>query len=121
MPLIDDLERQVRERLKELEPLVNEAAQLRAVLSNFERGRDTPGRRRGTGEPGTRRRGRPPGSATGGRAELALRLVAERPGVTVAELAEEMGIGTTYLYRVMPALEREGKVRKNGTGYEPAT
>ncbi len=51
---------------------------------------------------------------------MALHLVNERPGITVAELADEMGIGTTYLYRVMPALERDGMVRKRGTGYEPA-
>jgi hypothetical protein len=30
-----------------------------------------------------------------------------------------MEIGPTYLYRVMPALEREGKVRKVGKGYVP--
>jgi hypothetical protein len=38
----------------------------------------------------------------------------------VAELASELGIGTTYLYRVMPALEREGRVQKRGTGYHSA-
>ena len=31
-----------------------------------------------------------------------------------------MGIGTTYLYRLLPRLEREGKLRKEGKGYHLA-
>lgn len=114
--ILSDVERQVRERLKELEPLVKEAEQLRRVLASFEDARSGVTRR----GPRTGRRGRPAGSATGSRAAEALRLVGERPGITVSELADAMGIGTTYLYRVMPSLEREGKVRKEGTGYLPA-
>ncbi len=117
--ILTDVERQVRERLKELEPLVKEAEQLRRVLASFEDARARPGARAARPKT-TGRRGRPAGSATGSRAAEALRLVAERPGITVSELADEMGIGTTYLYRVMPALERDGKVRKAGTGYQPA-
>jgi hypothetical protein len=119
---LDDVEKRVRDRLKELEPLVREAAQLREVLANFEGTRAQaqrgPAAGRGTGRT-SRPRGRPVGSATGGRAREALGLVAERPGITVAELAEAMVTGPTYLYRVMPSLEREGKVQKIGTGYHP--
>jgi DNA-binding HxlR family transcriptional regulator len=35
-----------------------------------------------------------------------------QPGITIPELAAKMGIVTTYLYRVLPALEKEGKVRR---------
>ena len=118
--ILSDVERQVRDRLKELEPLVAEAEQLRRVLASFEDARAQPANS-GRARRGPRaKRGRPAGSATGSRAAEALRLVAERPGITVSELAEQMGIGTTYLYRVMPSLEREGKVRKDGTWYESA-
>jgi septal ring factor EnvC (AmiA/AmiB activator) len=122
--ILSDVERQVRDRLKELEPLVAEAEQLRRVLESFEQARAEPAkaaapRRKPRARTGARR-GRPAGSATGSRAAEALRLVDERPGITVSELADAMGIGTTYLYRVMPSLERAGKVRKAGTGYEPA-
>lgn len=137
--LVADLERQVRDRLKELEPLVEEAAELRQLLTKLEdsrsaergsrqsRGASAGGsgrgsrQSRGAATAGSGRRGRPQGSATGGRRAMALRLVVERPGITVADLAGEMGIGTTYLYRVMPSLERDGAVRKVGAGYEPAS
>ena len=63
---------------------------------------------------GTGRRGRPRGSGT--RAIQALELVKARPGITIPELAEAMGIKQNYLYRVMPGLAEEGKVIKSGAG-----
>jgi DNA-binding IclR family transcriptional regulator len=45
--------------------------------------------------------------------------VSARPGITIPELAEAMDIQANYLYRVMPTLEREGKVRKQGKGWQP--
>ena len=44
----------------------------------------------------------------------ALELVKARPGITIPELAEAMGIKQNYLYRVMPTLAEEGKVTKSG-------
>ena len=66
---------------------------------------------------GTARRGRPKGSGT--RAIQALELVKARPGITIPELAEAMGIKQNYLYRVMPGLAEEGKVTKSGRGWHP--
>ena len=56
---------------------------------------------RGTGA----KRGRPKGGGT--RAAQALQLVGDRPGITIPELAEAMGIQQNYLYRVMPGPRRE--------------
>jgi DNA-binding IscR family transcriptional regulator len=42
------------------------------------------------------------------------------PGITIGELAKKMGITPNYLYRVMPALQKEGKVRKRDKGWYPA-
>ncbi|MGH2948887.1 MAG: hypothetical protein ACRDPC_21980, partial [Solirubrobacteraceae bacterium] len=64
---------------------------------------------------GNRRRGRPRGSGT--RAQQALKLVGERPGITIPELAGAMGIKQNYLYRVMPGLANDGKVTKSGRGW----
>ena len=64
---------------------------------------------------GTGRRGRPKGSGT--RAIQALELVKARPGITIPELAEAMGIKQNYLYRVMPGLADDGKVTKSGRGW----
>ena len=70
--------------------------------------------RRSSGS-GTARRGRPRGSGT--RAVQALELVKARPGITIPELAEAMGIKQNYLYRVMPGLAEDGKVTKSGRGW----
>ena len=55
------------------------------------------------------------GEAADGRE--ALELVRSRPGITIPELAEAMGIQQNYLYRVMPGLAEEGKVTKSGRGW----
>ena len=51
---------------------------------------------------------------------MALELVRARPGITIRELAEAMGIHANYLYRVMPTLESEGQVVKRDRGWHPA-
>lgn len=66
----------------------------------------------------TRRRpGRRKGSGT--RSVQALSLVQGQPGISIPELAARMGIKQNYLYRVLPSLEQEGKVRKQGRGWHP--
>lgn len=74
--------------------------------------------RRPTRAPRRRGRGRPRGSGT--RARQALELVRARPGITISEMAEAMGIHANYLYRVMPTLESEGQVKKRDKGWHPA-
>jgi hypothetical protein len=72
--------------------------------------------RKKPGRPPSRRRaGRRKGSGT--RAAQALSLVQGQPGITIPELAAKMGIKQNYLYRVLPGLESEGKVRKQGRGW----
>ena len=69
-------------------------------------------RRRGR----ARGRGRPRGSGT--RSKEALSSSRTRPGITIAEMADAMGIKANYLYRVMPTLEQ--RVRSSsGTGLAP--
>nr|MDQ5807523.1 hypothetical protein [Actinomycetota bacterium] len=60
---------------------------------------------------------RPKGS--GNRAQQAMALVTETPGITIPEMAQRMGIQVNYLYRVLPDLEQQGKVRKEGRGWFP--
>ena len=64
---------------------------------------------------GTGRRGRPKGS--GQRAQQALELVRSKPGITIPEMAEAMGIQQNYLYRVVPDLAKQGLVSKSGKGW----
>ena len=79
--------------------------------------RRTTGRRRSRSTNG-RRRGRPRGSGT--RSAQALALVQSKPGITISEMGKEMGITPNYLYRVLPELAKDGKVKKSGKGWEPA-
>jgi hypothetical protein len=124
---LDEKRKEIQGRLKELRPLVDEFHRLEAAeraLSGVPNGTSaapasTPRRARrssgGGGGRGTGRRGRPKGSGT--RAQEALKLVSDRPGITIPELAEAMGIKQNYLYRVMPTLAEEGRVTKSGRGW----
>jgi hypothetical protein len=73
--------------------------------------------RKPAARPTKRPGGRPKG--TGSRAAQALSLVQAQPGITIPELAAKMGIGPNYLYRVLPGLEKEGKIRKDRRGWHP--
>lgn len=66
-----------------------------------------------------RRAGRRKGSGT--RAAQALQFVTGQPGITIPELAAKMGIKQNYLYRVLPGLEQEKKIKKQGRGWHPAS
>jgi CRP-like cAMP-binding protein len=120
---LDEKRKEIQGRLKELRPLVDEYQRLEAAeraLSGMDAkpapataSTTTARRRRTTSSNG--RRGRPRGSGT--RGTQALELVAQRPGITIPELADAMGIKQNYLYRVMPSLAKDGKVRKSGRGW----
>ncbi len=123
---LDEKRKEIQARLKELKPMVEEYTRLEAAertlsgvgnngTSRSATATAAPARRRRSSGSGTARRGRPRGSGT--RAVQALELVKARPGITIPELAEAMGIKQNYLYRVMPTLAEEGKVTKSGRGW----
>jgi hypothetical protein len=137
---LDTKRREIEDRLRALKPLVDEHRQLetavkalgggaaRASAPASSNGRRKRGRPRGStasatkvtatrkaAAPAKRRAGRRKG--TGTRAAQALALVQAQPGIAIPELAAKMGIAQNYLYRVMPGLEKEKKVRKQGRGW----
>jgi cell division septum initiation protein DivIVA len=95
----------------------------------------------------TRRPGRPPGSGRGPgrprknaataaatpaaprkrrrrrrggtRADQAVALVEQNPGISASEIAKTMKIKPNYLYRVLGEMEKEGRVTKKGREYHP--
>jgi hypothetical protein len=77
------------------------------------RAQSTNGRRRPR-RTGTRRR------AGGTRADQALQLIKSKPGMTVPEIADKMGIRQNYLYRVTAALQKQGSVKRKGQGFVAA-
>ena len=118
---LDEKRKEIRARLQELKPLVDEDHRLEAAAqalagvgpttTTTRRARSTTTRTTG----GTGRRGRPRGSGT--RGKQALELVRANPGITIPELADKMGIKQNYLYRVLPGLQKDGMVRKQGRGW----
>jgi hypothetical protein len=124
---LDEKRKEIQSRLKELRPLVDEFHRLEAAeqaLSGVGSASSSGGvsassggtrRSRRSSGAGSRRRGRPRGSGT--RAQQALGLVREHPGITIPQLADAMGIKQNYLYRVMPTLADEGQVVKSGRGW----
>ena len=127
---LDEKLREIQARLDELRPLVDEfhkleaAEQALAGVSSAPKPSPGPPSRRPSGRPkgsssssssDNGGRGRPKGS--GQRAQQALELVRAKPGITIPEMAESMGIKQNYLYRVVPDLEKEGHVVKSGRGW----
>ena len=130
---LDEKRSEIGARLKELKPLVDEYQRLEAAAAALDgvptssaprAAAATPARRaRAQGAPkraksnGGGRRGRPKG--TGTRGAEALALVRSKPGITIPEIAEQMGIKQNYLYRVLPGLAEDGLVKKDGRGWHP--
>ena len=118
---LDEKRKEIESRLRELKPLVDEynkleqASRALAGVGGATASRRRTGRRAPSGR---RRRGRPRGSGT--RSIQAIELVKARPGITIRELADSMGIKANYLYRVMPTLEQEGKVKRRNGGWHAA-
>ena len=123
---------EIAARMRELEPLVDEYRQLEAASAALaglpgaatrtvrapRRGRAPVRAARARKAPSTGRRGRPRGSGT--RALQTLELVKAQPGITIPEIAGRMGIKQNYLYRVLPGLEKDGKVVKRDRGWHAA-
>jgi hypothetical protein len=56
----------------------------------------------------------------GTRADQAVALVEQNPGISASEIAKQMKIKPNYLYRVLGEMEKEGRVTKKGREYHPA-
>ncbi len=120
---VDSTVKDIDVRLSQLKQEVERLEAARAALVGTRRG---PGRPRGSGTRGrpatrrsnngrrTRTRGRRGGST---RANQALELVRGKPGITIPEIAEAMGIAPNYLYRVLPRLQQEGQLKRDGQGW----
>src|SRR5215211_4815839 len=109
---VDQAATLLKQRIDELE---SELAKLQRALANLtdgRQGRRGPGRPRGSrATPTTRRRRRRRG---GTRADQAVKLIEQNPGITASEVAKRMNIQPNYLYRVVGDLQKEGKVKKSG-------
>ena len=138
--VLDEALNLVKKRLAELD---EERQRLERALAELGGGTVTrrPGRPPGSGKRGP---GRPRKTATadapapasaststaaprrrrrrrgGTRADQAVALVEQNPGISASEIAKQMKIKPNYLYRVLGEMEKEGRVTKKGREYHPA-
>jgi len=106
--VVDQARGLIEKRLAELD---DERKRLEGALKDLGGGRRGPGRPRGSG--GRKRRKRKGGT----RAEQAVKIITENPGITPSQIAERMGIQPNYMYRVMNELQKDRLVKKRGRGY----
>jgi hypothetical protein len=141
MNVLDDLkklEASIVKRYQELQPALAEIEELRRVAErlgvNLDRAASP---RAAAAKPAsaTRTRTRRSGAATsrkkakvaaprrpraGGRREQFLKLVNDRPGITVPEIGKALKVDPTGLYRYAKQLEADGSITKTGTQLYPA-
>jgi DNA invertase Pin-like site-specific DNA recombinase len=110
---VDQAANLLRERIGELEGELSKLQRALASLTDGRQGRRGPGRPRGSTAPTTRPRRRRGGT----RADQAVKLIADNPGITASEIAKQMKIKPNYLYRVLGDLQKEGRVKKSGRKY----
>jgi hypothetical protein len=120
---LDSTVKDIDARLSQLKQEVAKLEAARAALVGQRRG---PGRPRGSStrrarratSATTRRTRRPRSSRNGAtRANQALELVRGTPGITIPQIAKSMGIEPNYLYRVLPRLQQEGQIKRDGQGW----
>lgn len=105
---VDQARTLLERRLRELE---DERKQVEAALAGLGKNaaRRGPGRPRSTGR--RRRRGST-------RADQAVKIIEANPGIGVSELGKKMKLNhPNYLYRVLPDLEKDGRIKRKGRGY----
>src|SRR5437764_2520961 len=127
----DFVQTEIRAIEDQLGILKDEAARLGAARVALRGGPRRRGRpvtseaARTSARPASRRNGRQaaPRPRRGGntRANQALELVRERPGITIPEIAKAMKIEPNYLYRVLPRLALDGQVKRDGHGWQPSS
>ena len=125
--VLDEARELVEKRLAELD---EERQRLERALAELggKATRRSPGRparpqsRRHREQQRRQRRRRPPQTPRrrgGTRADQAVKLIEEQPGISASDVAKTMKIKPNYLYRVLGDLEKEGRVKKDGRKYYP--
>jgi DNA invertase Pin-like site-specific DNA recombinase len=120
--VLDEARDLVTKRLAELD---DERKRLERALAELggraKRAGRRPGRPRGSSSKGVAKKGARRRKRRGGtRADQAVKLVKDNPGITASEIAKSMKIKPNYLYRVLGDLEKQKKIKKKGRKYSAA-
>jgi hypothetical protein len=104
----DDLERHLARAREELRRLEVAAAALDADSGARASRRRVPSQRAGLAARGRKPRGR---------AAQAEALIAKHPGLKTAQVAARMSMSPKYLYKLLPQMQRDGTIHKDGKGW----
>ena len=127
MDVLEEARDKIEQRIAEIS---EEQDRLRGALSNIAGG--SAPKRRGlppglssaapssTATPGKRRKRRKSRKRSGGtRADHAVALIEEKPGITASQIAKKLKIKPNYLYRVLGDLEKAKRLKKVDRQYHP--
>jgi hypothetical protein len=104
----------------EASPAVGTAAPVESRQSPAQpKARSTRTRKTSTTRPARRASARNGGARPSTRRDQLLALVKQRPGITVAQAGQEMGVDATSLYRIVRRLEDDGAIKKQGRELQP--
>lgn len=115
--MLDEIRHTAQRRLREIEPLIEEAERLRDVLRALERQprqtaetRHAHASRPATPVASDARRGPRQRAAKGSNKRTIIELVAERPGITPAEIAASTSMKRTVVASTVSRLKRHGEL-----------
>lgn len=127
--VVDAVVQTVTARLAELQPYLDEAERLRAILaaSGADGGSAVPpsgerptsgrgARRAATDHPGSRPARTADTTAKGSSKSAIIALIAEQPGVTAADIARASGMKRTVVASTISRLKRTGELEPEGRG-----
>lgn len=114
----------IRERIRELDAERGQLEKALSSLTGVGTG-STAGRRGGAKRSKTTTRGRSTGLPKisqrrrkgGTRAEQAVKLIGNNPGIAAGEIAKQLNLKPNYMYRVLSDLQAAGHVVKKGRAY----
>ena len=110
--MLEEIRRNAEQRLQQIEPLIEEAEQLRQVLDAIAK---RPARRE-LSRPLSAAKSTVPRAKKGANKRVILDLVEQRPGITPAEIARLTGMKRTVAASTVSRLKRYGYLREYEQG-----
>lgn len=114
MSMLEEIRRTAEHRLREIEPLIEEAERLRDVLSVIRQQPTTAADHPHGSYPSEADDA--PRAPKGANKRIILELVAKRPGITPAEIARVTGVKRTVVASTVSRLKRSGELEAHDAG-----
>lgn len=113
--MLEEIRRTATHRLRQIEPLIEEAHRLRDVLEAIER-RPTAEQMPSPSNGVTLTGAGVPRAAKGANKRAILDLIGRHPGITVAEISQSTGVKRTVVASTVSRLKRTGELREHEQG-----